>query len=304
MNAPRISVIVPVYNVEKYLPRCIDSILAQTFTDFELLLIDDGSKDKSGEICDEYSKKDNRIRVFHRENGGPSKSRNFGIYKSLGEWIVFIDSDDYVSIDYIETFFKYNDTFDENIQVIQGCHIFSDDDQISPNYVERKYLYTELYVNGENDRTNIRNQRLLHSWEVWDRIFSKKIIEQYNLNFNEKVKVLEDAMFWHRYILKVQKIIFVPEQNYYYNTPILSNSITHVHKMSLEELIELVTFYKEYSNNMIETFSLDKEYANEIYGLYINRYRYLCKQVLKTIILLCPTTMKCFKIKSLKILSR
>ena len=77
-NNPKISVIVPVYNAERYLHRCIDSILAQTFTDFEVLLIDDGSKDKSGEICDEYAKKDIRVKVFHKENGGGSSARQYG----------------------------------------------------------------------------------------------------------------------------------------------------------------------------------------------------------------------------------
>lgn len=84
MYNPKISVIVPVYNVEKYLSRCIDSILAQTFTDFELLLIDDGSNDNSGNICDDYVKKDNRIRVFHKENGGVSSARNLGLTRQRG----------------------------------------------------------------------------------------------------------------------------------------------------------------------------------------------------------------------------
>ena len=90
----KISVIVPVYNTEKYLHRCIDSILAQTFTDFELLLIDDGSKDNSGAICDEYAAKDSRVRVFHKENGGVSSARNMGLDNAQGEWITFVDSDD------------------------------------------------------------------------------------------------------------------------------------------------------------------------------------------------------------------
>lgn len=91
---PKISVIVPVYKAEKYLHRCVDSILAQTFTDFEVLLIDDGSPDRSGEICDEYAKKDARVRVFHKENGGVSSARNMGIEKAKGEWLMFVDSDD------------------------------------------------------------------------------------------------------------------------------------------------------------------------------------------------------------------
>lgn len=104
MNNPKVSVIVPVYNVEKLLQRCIDSILAQTFTDFELLLIDDGSKDKSGEICDEYAAKDSRIRVFHKQNGGVSTARNIGIDKAQGEWIYFVDSDDIVLPSALGTF--------------------------------------------------------------------------------------------------------------------------------------------------------------------------------------------------------
>ena len=108
MNNPKISVIAPVYNVEKYLPRCIDSILAQTFTDFELLLIDDGSKDHSREICDEYAKKDSRIRVFHKENGGVSSARNLGLDNVKGEWITFVDSDDYLKMEFLSNLTKYD----------------------------------------------------------------------------------------------------------------------------------------------------------------------------------------------------
>ena len=91
-----ISIIVPVYNTEKYLHRCIDSVLAQTYQDFELLLIDDGSKDSSGAICDEYAAQDTRVRVFHKENGGVSSARNVGLDLAQGEWVTFVDSDDYI----------------------------------------------------------------------------------------------------------------------------------------------------------------------------------------------------------------
>lgn len=97
-NNPKISVIVPIYNAEKYLHRCIDSILNQTFTDFEVLLINDGSTDSSGSICDEYAKKDSRVRVFHKENGGVSLARNIGIDKALGLWTLFVDSDDWLDL--------------------------------------------------------------------------------------------------------------------------------------------------------------------------------------------------------------
>ena len=91
---PSISIIVPVYNAERTLNRCVDSILSQTFQEWELLLIDDGSTDRSGELCDEYASKDQRIKVFHKKNGGVSSARNIGLNYAKGEWITFIDSDD------------------------------------------------------------------------------------------------------------------------------------------------------------------------------------------------------------------
>ena len=96
-NQPLISVIVPVYNVEKYLEKCVESILSQTYQNLEILLIDDSSKDNSGKLCDDFAKKDSRIRVIHKENGGLSDARNHGIDNSNGEWLTFIDSDDFIT---------------------------------------------------------------------------------------------------------------------------------------------------------------------------------------------------------------
>ena len=100
--ALKISIIIPVYNSENTLRRCIDSVLNQTFTDFECLLIDDGSKDRSGEICDEYAQMDSRVRVFHKENGGVSSARNVGLDNARGEWITFCDSDDTVTAEWLQ----------------------------------------------------------------------------------------------------------------------------------------------------------------------------------------------------------
>lgn len=99
---PKVSVIVPIYKAEAYLHKCVDSILAQTFHNFEVLLIDDGSPDKSGKICDEYTKKDSRVRVFHKENGGVTSARKYGLDNCNGEWVLLIDSDDYIEANTLE----------------------------------------------------------------------------------------------------------------------------------------------------------------------------------------------------------
>lgn len=115
----KISVIVPVYNVELYLERCIKSILCQTYKDFELLLVDDGSPDKSGEICDHYQNIDSRIRVIHKENGGLSDARNVGVRAATGEYVTFVDSDDYVKENYIE--YLVNLALKNNADISVGC---------------------------------------------------------------------------------------------------------------------------------------------------------------------------------------
>ena len=99
---PSISIIVPVYKVEKYLDRCVESLVRQTFDDIEIILVDDGSPDKSGKMCDEWEKKDERIRVIHKKNGGLSEARNYGIEAARGDYVAFIDSDDWIDDDMME----------------------------------------------------------------------------------------------------------------------------------------------------------------------------------------------------------
>ena len=115
---PKISIIVPVYNVEKYLRKCVDSILNQTFKDFELILVDDGSIDTSGKICDEYNLKDNRIKVIHKENGGLSSARNAGLDIAQGEYIGFVDSDDWIELDMYEELYKICKENDTDVGIV------------------------------------------------------------------------------------------------------------------------------------------------------------------------------------------
>ena len=148
-----ISVIVPVYNTEKYLNRCVDSVLSQTYTDFELLLVDDGSTDSSGTNCDSYALQDERVRVFHQVNGGVSSARKLGLDNAQGEWVTFIDSDDYV-----------NDSFLFNISE----NITSKIDLVITSVSENKYLTREEYIN------EMLKRRLPP--QIWGKLYRKCVL--------------------------------------------------------------------------------------------------------------------------------
>lgn len=138
-----ISVIVPVYNVEPYLARCVNSILQQSYTDFELLLVDDGSTDRSGDICEKIAEKDSRIRVFHKKNGGLSDARNFGLGKMCGEFVSFIDSDDYVGPDYLRILVDMQELFRADISMLASISTVSDEMDFVASADERERLNPE-----------------------------------------------------------------------------------------------------------------------------------------------------------------
>lgn len=180
----KISVIVPIYNVEQYLPRCIDSILAQTYANFELLLINDGSIDNSGKICDEYAVKDSRVKVFHKENGGVSSARNLGLDNATGYWVSFIDADDYISND----FFKIPSEFN-GADVIQKSHSIVNEDgsEVLNNEVKRERILNKFDTIARYYVNHRRN-------ELWNKIISRRIID--NRRFDVEVAIGEDLLFF------------------------------------------------------------------------------------------------------------
>ena len=182
---PKLSVIVPVYKVEKYLVRCIDSILAQTFVDFELLLIDDGSPDKSGDICDEYACKDTRIRVFHKENGGVSSARNLGLENVRGNILTFIDADDWIDVDCFENGVCIMDRDDldilqysyKMIREQDGCVISVRNYECVP-LGWREFVRTDHYIVC-----------------VGGNFIRSSIVKTYRLRFDEALHLAEDQLF-------------------------------------------------------------------------------------------------------------
>ena len=212
-----ISIIVPVYNVEKYLNRCVDSILNQTFSDFELILVDDGSPDNCGKICDEYAEKDRRVRVIHKPNGGLSDARNAGIEWALknsdSEWITFIDSDDWVHHRYLEFLLK---AVIENNTLISICKYHSTHNEIK---IDENIIFTSEILDTEE----FQIQRFTYSLIAVVKLIRKELITGIRFPVG---KLHEDAFTIWKLLIKVDSISFVDlELYYYFQNP---NSIMHV----------------------------------------------------------------------------
>lgn len=208
---PRISVIIPVYNAGAYLPQCLDSLLSQSFTDFEVLLTDDGSTDNSGLICDQYAAKDKRIRVFHQPNGGASAARNYGIDRARGEWICFIDSDDYISKDYLDAFFQYGNLAEDCLNM-QGGNLVADTD----GQIIKTYVYPDLLADSSNMREIICQYNFLVSSRPAEKLFNKKLLDRISLRFRTDLTVREDAVFVYTYRTYMNSIKLIPVSGYYY----------------------------------------------------------------------------------------
>lgn len=187
-----ISIIIPVYNAEKYLCSTVDSILSQDSLDYELLLIDDGSKDKSGKICDEYARQDGRVRVFHKKNGGVSSARNLGIDKASGEWMLFVDSDDLVlpsALDFIETCTKkYN----------VNCDFFLFKHQCGGEHVNIPF---SPEVTVDEFLINMLSYKVVSS--PWAKLYRTVYVKK--IRFNQNLRIGEDLLFNVEYVSLIDK---------------------------------------------------------------------------------------------------
>lgn len=205
VQSPLFSIIVPVFKVEKYLSRCIDSILAQTSTDFELLLVDDGSPDNSGSICDKYALTDSRIQVFHKKNGGVSSARNFGLDNANGKWIVFCDSDDWVEKDWLES---YHNAINNIVDIIfQGY--------IQEHHTHQQIHCIRNFSNKYTDTIFFLEQKDLLGW-TWCKIFKASIIEDNKIRFNTTLDINEDLLFTLQYCYYARSISILPAAKYHY----------------------------------------------------------------------------------------
>lgn len=249
-----ISIIVPVYKAQNYISRCIDSILGQEFSDFELILIDDGSPDESGKICDEYALKDNRIKVIHQDNKGASAARNRGIDEASGIYIMFCDSDDIVSTKWAKRLYES----------IAGTN----------NYAVCGYVDDSSKL-GRKSFKNISSDNVMKNWEyfeffkagisgfLWNGIFSTDIIRENNLRLRVAAKngdYNEDLIFTLQYVAKTENIVYTGFSDYVYCYH--SDSMSHsFDRFYFDKYKEKFNLWKSF----IEEYCKDKEIQHKKY---------------------------------------
>ena len=260
MNNPKISVIIPVYKAEKYLHNCVDSILAQTFTDFEVLLIDDGSPDNSGEICDRYAQKDPRVRVFHKENGGVSSARQCGIDNAYGEYTIHADPDDWVEPTMLEELYikvkmddidmlicdYYEDYTDKSIYIKQKPS------SLDPDIV-LKELFKKLYGS------------------CWNKLIRRSCYERYNVSFPLDLTCNEDQYVCVSLLKHPIKVAYLPKAFYHYTQDVNANSLVKGRKTYEERLLIKEKFCHLMSNHKYYNVCLSTMVAALVSSSYKNK---------------------------------
>lgn len=260
-----VSVIVPIYKAEKTLPDCINSILNQTYNDFELILVDDGSPDNCGNICDEYAQKDSRIRVVHKSNGGVSSARNIGMDNVQGEYFVCIDSDDIVAPCYLEDLVTTQENHTEFGHVLCGFYSVSQ---------KRNYILNAketLSIVDRKDYMRLADNVLVQA--PWLHLYISEIVKKNKIRMREDLSLAEDLMFNLEYIdaLENTTIGVINKPNYVYQDEDV-DSLNHKYREDLLELKELVNArVKNYLNkwNVTDEDSWRSYYNSVFYG-YLN----------------------------------
>ena len=247
-----ISIIVPVYKVEQYLPQCIESIINQTYQNLEIVLIDDGSPDNCGRICEKYAQKDKRIKVFHKENGGLSDARNYGIVRASGEYLAFVDSDDWIEPDMYEVL--VNRIEDHQTDIV-SCGFFSE-------FPKRHIAHTIAEKTTVED-VNILRELIIGDFGtgVWHKLFRKSCFKEILFPVD---RYYEDIFIVHKLLAKVNSVSSVSKPLYHYRKE-REGAITTTY--SMKNLIEYWQAHKSRYDYFIgdSRFNTDKEFMDKLY---------------------------------------
>lgn len=277
----KVSIIVPVYNVEKYIDRCLNSLVNQTLKDIEILIINDGSPDNSIKICEKYALKDNRIKIYNKENEGLGLTRNYGIERAIGEYISFVDSDDYVSLDMCEKLYKSAKKY--NADIVYGGIYYDNNNKIT----QKKYVEKDKVWTGEGEVKSLlldfiatepqeKNDTIMEV-SVWKALFKKEIFDINNIRFvSEREFISEDVIFDIDFFLKSEKIVAIPDCVYYY--VVNPNSLSKTFRTDRFSKVKIL--YSEIIRKLKENYTED-EYRLRTDRFLIARARTNLKKVIQ-----------------------
>lgn len=265
---PTVSIIIPVHNSEKYLQKCIESVLRQTLSDFELILVDDGSTDSSLMICNQYAKIDNRIRVFHKNNSGVSSARNLGLDNTSGRFVCFIDSDDIVEAHYLDNFFECGDKYDIFFQGYRKCHNGEEQEVgVSKPIATNEFIDSalcELY------------EKKMFGWS-WNKLFLVSIIEKYNVRFDDTISLREDELFTLQYCKHVSSIYISPKSGYlffYHDSSLMNKTKDPMCYLKVNELLHSAAAF--YHNTELRWIEYSRYIAENINAM---KWMYSCGKI-------------------------
>ncbi len=293
-----ITIIIPIYNRAKTLPNCLDSIIQQEYSNFECLLIDDGSRDESLSICQEYASKDIRFRVFHKENGGVGAARNLGLDNTKGEWVAFVDSDDTIAPNHLSQFVSAIETATVNDQ--QGVDVVFCGCQYRCNRIKTRqdHIYNKAVYKGiDGIREFLSHTDVLQYMYACDRIYRRKLLEQNNIRFDTTLTLSEDRLLCYQFLKYVNGVATVSEATYIINEE--DNNKLSQRSLSSEMCInryeklstamkEIASTYDVYNNGIIPFWSYNCALLDSMmHSLYnvkgnifsaIKRQRYIFKK--------------------------
>jgi glycosyltransferase involved in cell wall biosynthesis len=273
---PKVSIIVPVYNSEGYLNNCINSILNQTYKDFELILVDDGSTDNSGEICNYYENGDNRVRVIHKSNEGVSTARNVGIDIAKGEYIMFVDSDDWIEINAIETLMDHNINGHSDVVIFGLTKDLTRDNKLIKSEFNGFYKKHKMSVKElSNNFIYFLNSVGMHPSCMY--LFKSKIILNNKIYFNSNLVLYEDFDFNLRYLKSCNKVTFIPNALYHYN---INTSVNQLAKRKKQNIVPDISTVCHSLFDFLQQTGVDRKVITQGYPYILPMYTLCLKNII------------------------
>ncbi len=264
----KISVIIPVYKVEKYLRRCVDSIINQTYRNLEIILIDDGSNDGCSAICDEYAIQDKRVKTIHKENGGLSSARNAGLENATGEIIALVDSDDYINSNMFSDMMKQFIENDADIVMCDYQYAYSDEADSKSNSSNNNPIVTIIDGKSAQYQANESYERRVTFTVAWNKLYRKELFD--GITYPEG-RIHEDEARTHRLLYRAKKIAYIEYPYYYYfqrQDSIVGKKVTRVNLQLIDAYLDKLEFYREH--NEYELWSIEAIHAMHMM-CYLNK---------------------------------